>query len=77
MGQIEPDSVLHTVLLYVVSEPGDWTSQDIVDDLPELDLAQVAQALELLSEHGLVHVNSTDLRIWPTRAGKDHFRKAV
>lgn len=77
MARIEPGSVLHTVLLYVVSDPGDWTAQDIVDDLDDLTLTQVEQALALLTQHGLVHVNSTDSRLWPTRAGKDMFRQAV
>jgi len=77
MAHIEPDSILHTVLLYVVSEPGEWTAQDIVDDLPELTLDKVTQALDTLADGSMLHVNSTDGRIWPTRAGKDHFRKAV
>lgn len=77
MARIEPGSVLHTVLLYVVSDPGDWTPQEIVDDLDGLTLAQVQAALEQLTQHGLVHQNSTDRRLWPTRAGKDMFRQAV
>lgn len=77
MARIEPGSVLHTILLYVVSDPGDWTAPEIVDDLDELTLPQVRSALATLSEHGLVHINSTDHRIWPTRAGKDQFRQAV
>jgi Fe2+ or Zn2+ uptake regulation protein len=77
MARIEPGSVLHTVLLYVVSDPGDWTEQEIVDDLDDLTLAQVQNALTLLVQHGLVHQNSTDRRLWPTRAGKDLFRQAV
>lgn len=77
MSSIEPGSVNHTVLVYCVSEPGDWTVEDIVDDLPELSLAGVRAALGLLVDAGLVHVNSTDHRLWPTRAGKDLLRKAV
>ncbi len=77
MDRILPGSVAHTVLIYSVSEPGEWTAADIVDDLDELSIAQVNDALTLLQEEGLLHENSTDHRLWPTRAGKDRFRKAV
>ncbi|MCB9779667.1 MAG: hypothetical protein H6742_13970 [Alphaproteobacteria bacterium] len=76
MSNVDPGSVLYTVLLYVVSDPGDWTVEEIVDDLPNLSLAAVRDALATLSSEGLVHQNSTDMRLWPTRAGKDLLRQA-
>lgn len=76
MSNVDPGSVLYTVLLYVVSDPGDWTVEEIVDDLPHLTLPDVRDSLATLSEQGLVHQNSTDLRLWPTRAGKDLLRQA-
>ncbi|RME27461.1 MAG: hypothetical protein D6798_04490 [Deltaproteobacteria bacterium] len=77
MAELEPGSVSHTVLLYCVSEPGEWTAEDIVDDLPDLELREVRRAIDELAAAGLLHVNSTDSHLWPTRAGKDLFRKAV
>lgn len=77
MAPTDPSSIEQTVLLYAISEPGGWTAAQIVDDLDGLDLAQVRRALQGLQAQGLLHENSTDGRIWPTRAGKDLFRKAV
>lgn len=77
MSTLETGSIYHTVLLYSVSEPGEWTDEDIVEDLPELDLAQVRSAIDELVSAGLLHVNSTDLHLWPTAAGKNLFRQAV
>ncbi len=77
MAELEQGSVYHTILLYCVSEPGEWTAEDIVDDLPDLDLRTVGAALRQLVDAGLLHINSTDSHLWPTRAGKDLFRKAV
>lgn len=76
MSTLENGSIHHTVLLYTVSEPGEWHAEGIVDDLPELDLVQVRQAIDELVQAGLVHVNSTDLHLWPTASGKNMFRQA-
>lgn len=77
MAQLEPGSIHHTVLLYCVSEPGEWTAEDIVEDLPDLSVGTVQDAIDALVDAGMMHQNSTDLRLWPTRAGKDQFRRAV
>lgn len=77
MDQILPGSVAHTVLVYSVSEPGGWTAAQIIEDLDELSLTQVREAIALLRDEGLIHENSTDHRLWPTRSGKDRLRQAV
>ena len=63
-------SVPHTVLLYTVSEPGDWTASSIAEDLPDLELSAVRRAARQLSRAGLIHINSTDHRLWPRRAAR-------
>ncbi len=70
MGDVLPGSVLYTVLLYSVSEPGVWRADDIAEDLPEGDPASVATAVEDLKARGFIHINSTDNRLWPLRAGR-------
>lgn len=77
MSSLETGSIFHTILLYTVSEPGEWTDESIVDDLPELSLSDVRAAIDELVAAGLLHVNSTDLHLWPTAAGKNLFRQAV
>ena len=71
MADLEFGSVLHTVLLFTVSEPGEWTVASIAEDLPELGVDPIQHAAERLFEAGLIHINSYDHRLWPLRAGKD------
>jgi predicted transcriptional regulator len=59
------------VLLYSISEPGEWRAEDIAEDLPDSDPEQVRRAVEELLEQGLLHRNSTDQRLWPLRAGRE------
>jgi hypothetical protein len=70
--EIERGSVPHTVLLYTVSEPGDWTASSIADDLPGSDPAALKRAAKRLHSAGLIHINSADLRLWPRRSAKGH-----
>lgn len=67
---LKQGSVPHTVLLYTVSEPGDWTAQSIAEDLPGLGAAAVQRAARQLSMAGLIHINSADHRLWPSRAAR-------
>ena len=67
---IEQGTMLHTVLLYTVSDPGDWTARDIVDDLPGTHPAAVRRAVHSLQTAGLIHENSADQRLWPRREAK-------
>ncbi len=76
MADIQVGSLPYTVLLYVVSEPGTWTPQDIVEDLPGVTPDGVDEALTALLKLGMVHLNSTDGHLWPLRAGKQAFRGA-
>lgn len=76
MGEIDPGTLIHTVLIYSVSEPGEWTAEDIADDLPEGDPAQVRRAVAALVAGGLLHQNSTDHRLYPSRTGKQVIRAA-
>lgn len=70
MGELVPGSVLYSVLLYSVSEPGVWSVDDILDDLPDSDRGQIEAAVQVLESRGLIHRNSTDERLWPLRAGR-------
>ena len=70
MGNLIPGSVEYNVLLYSVSEPGEWRAEDIVADLPECDADQVARAVGSLEAAGFIHQNRTDCRLWPLRAGR-------
>ena len=70
MGDLLPGSILYTVLLYSVSEPGVWRADDIVDDLADVDPGDVDGAVSQLIERGFIHINSTDQRLWPLRAGR-------
>jgi len=76
MSELLVGSLPYTVLLYVVSEPGAWTVQEIVDDLPGASPTDVAAAIDVLLSTGFLHSNSTDGRLWPLRAGKQAFRSA-
>ncbi len=76
MSELLVGSLAYTVLLYVVSEPGTWTIQDIVDDLPGASPADVSDTIATLLSAELLHSNSTDGRLWPLRAGKQAFRSA-
>ena len=73
---IQHGSIPHTILLYTVSEPGEWTVEDIADDLPDFDTQAAMQAVEALVESRLLHQNSADRRLWPLRAGKDALKQA-
>lgn len=75
MLHIEPGSLPYTVLLYVVSEPGAWTAQDIVEDLPGTSPDALDEALGALLREEMVHINSTDDHLWPLKAGKVAFRE--
>ncbi|MEL6341772.1 MAG: hypothetical protein AAFV53_01470 [Myxococcota bacterium] len=70
MLNVEQGTLSHTVLLYTVSEPGDWTVEDIVEDLPANPPEAVRRAATQLFEAGYIHINSSDHRLWPRRAGK-------
>lgn len=76
MLAIEPGSLPYTILLYVVSEPGAWTAQDIVEDLPGTSPQALDEALVALIREGMIHVNSTDDHLWPLKPGKVAFREA-
>lgn len=77
MNDLEPGSVRHTVLVYAVSEPGQWTSESIAGDLPEIAATEIGRAVDWLVTQGLVHVNSFDLRLWPLRMGRQAIAAAV
>ena len=68
--QVEQGSIKHTVLVYTVSEPGDWTIEAIVDDLPDASAEKIQRATHQLFDAGYIHINSSDKRLWPRRAGK-------
>ena len=68
--EIERGSVPHTILLYTVSEPGDWTASSIAEDLPGSDPAALRRAAKTLHKAGLIHINSADHRLWPRRSAK-------
>ena len=70
MGDLFPGTVLYTVLRYSVSEPGVWRADDIADDLSDVEAADVQSAVDALKARGLIHINSTDNRLWPLRAGR-------
>ena len=67
---IQRGTVPHTVLLYTVSEPGEWTVDDIVEDLPGADPGAVRRAAQGLFSEGYIHINSADQRLWPRRTGR-------
>jgi hypothetical protein len=69
--EIVPGTTLHTLLVYVVSEPGEWSAEAIHEDLPHLEIDEVRRAIRILAMKELVHENSTDFRLWPRRAGKE------
>ena len=73
--QVERGSVQHTVLVYTVSEPGDWTVEDIVEDLPDTSPESIHTATHQLFDAGYIHINSSDHRLWPRRAGKAMLRR--
>lgn len=75
MGEVIPGSLGYTVLLYSVSEPGEWRSEDIVDDLPDCDPEQVHKVVGELEARGFIHRNSTDKRLWPLRPGRDAIQR--
>ena len=70
MGDLLPGSVLYTVLLYSVSDPGVWRADEIADDLSDVDPQEVQGAVSMLRERGFIRINSTDNRLWPLRAGR-------
>lgn len=73
--QVERGSVQHTVLVYTVSEPGDWTIESIVEDLPDTSVEDIQSATSELFNAGYIHINSSDRRLWPRRAGKAMLRR--
>jgi len=77
MNDLEPGSVRHTVLVYAVSEPGQWTTDAIAEVLPSESLAEIELATADLIEWGYMHVNSFDRRLWPLRAGRQAIAAAV
>lgn len=76
MLDLQLGSLPYTVLLYVVSEPGVWTPQEVVEDLPGTAPDELDDALRALVGAGMVHLNSTDGHLWPLKAGKQAFREA-
>jgi hypothetical protein len=68
--EIVPGTTLHTLLVYAVSEPGEWSAESIHEDLPHLEIDEVRRAIRILAQKELVHENSTDHRLWPRREGK-------
>ncbi|MFT5681747.1 MAG: hypothetical protein ACI8RZ_002659 [Myxococcota bacterium] len=72
--QVERGSIPHTVLVYTVSEPGDWTIKTIVEDLPDASPESIQSATNELFHAGYIHINSSDHRLWPRRAGKAMIR---
>jgi hypothetical protein len=70
MGELSPGSLLHTVLVYAISEPGEWDCASIAEDLPWITAEQVGELVDLLAREGMVHRNSTDGRLYPSSAGK-------
>ena len=70
MGELHPGSIPYTVLLYSVSEPGEWRADDIAEDLLDADPNAVRRAVEDLLKRGYLHRNSTDERLWPLKAGR-------
>lgn len=76
MGELVPGSIPYTILLYSVSEPGEWREDDIVEDLVDCDVDQVRSAVDALAARGLIHRNSTDRRLWPLRAGREFLARA-
>lgn len=75
MGELVPGTLPYMVLVYSVSEPGQWRSDDIAEDLEDGDLNQIRAAVDGLEALGLVHRNSTDQRIWPLRAGREALQR--
>jgi hypothetical protein len=70
MGELSPGSLLHTVLVYAISEPGEWSAALIAEDLPWTTADQVDGLVGMLTDAGMVHRNSTDGRLYPSTAGK-------
>lgn len=75
MGEIVPGTLPYMVLVYSVSEPGEWRTDDIAEDLQDADLDQIRTAVEGLEALGLVHRNTTDQRLWPLRAGREALQR--
>lgn len=75
MGDLIPGTILYSVLLYSISEPGVWRADDIAEDLPESELSQIQSAVHDLESRGLIHRNSTDERLWPLRAGREAMQR--
>lgn len=73
--QVEQGSVSHTILVYTVSEPGDWTVEAIAEDLPDASPETIQSVTHQLFDAGYIHINSSDHRLWPRRAGKAMLRR--
>ena len=73
--QVEQGTVPNTILIYTVSEPGDWTVETIAEDLPDTSTEAIQSATHQLSDAGYIHINSSDRRLWPRRAGKAMLRR--
>ncbi len=71
MSRLNRGSLHHTLLIYAVSEPGEWTAADIADDLVDTTVAGVTAAVQDLVGAGFLFRNSTDARLYPSRRGKD------
>ncbi len=71
---IEQGSLSHTVLVYTISEPGDWTTDDIADDLPGASPEEIRSTVNTLFREGFIHINSSDKRLWPKREGRAALR---
>ena len=42
--QVEQGTVSHTILVYTISEPGDWTVEAIAEDLPDASTEAIQSA---------------------------------
>jgi hypothetical protein len=67
---VDQGSLAHTILLYTVSEPGEWTAGSISEDLSDMQLAAVERAAQRLHRDGFIHINSSDHHLWPRRPGR-------
>ena len=72
--QVDRGTVSHTILIYTVSEPGDWTIDTIVEDLPDTSAEVIQSVTHQLFNAGYIHINSSDHRLWPRIAGKAMLR---
>jgi hypothetical protein len=74
---IVPGTLPHTILVAVVSEPGEWSVNLLVEEYEFLDREDIETEVQRLAGAELLHVNSTDLRLWPRRAGRRLLEKSA